>query len=217
MGFGAHRLSQVAYKMSEPQIFEDATQTVAPGETLALSYRDVGQQCNYVPWNGTVEMTIQRIVLYPSYTAAKNAGEAAGNPNGLLHSEEDPFLILDIEVTNIDAEEGDYAWRNQTISNSDGAITLQQDFQLYSSTAFNHTGSYLFPALWCVNGETSSDYSARTDIPQGETAHVILGFSLEEGAEERLDGAALIYNSIFDRMDIGSPTLGGEADGAVSH
>ena len=52
-------------------------------------------------------------------------------------------------------------------------------------------------------------------MPQGETALITLGFTLENGAEEHLDEMSLIYRSIFDRLAIGSPTLGGETDEAV--
>ena len=35
---------------------------------------------------------------------------------------------------------------------------------------------------------------------QGETAHVVLGFSLEDGEEDRLADAFLVCTSIFDRF-----------------
>lgn len=223
-GFGVYRLGQAVYDMREPQIFEEATQTVAPGEPISLTYREVGQQCNYIPWNGVVEMTVQRVALYPSYADASAAEEDAGNPNGLLNDSNkgDPFLVVEVEVANVDAEEGDYWWNRSNmeaagISGSDGAITLQDGFNLYSETPFNDSGSYLASALWCVDGASSSEYGNSVNVPQGETVHVTLGFPLEEGAEDRLDGASLIYGgSIFDRMDIGSPTLGGEDDEAAS-
>ena len=222
-GFGVYRLGQAIYDMREPQIFEEATRTVALGETISLTYREVGQECNYIPWNGTVEMTVQRVALYPSYTDAGAAEEDAGNPNGLLNdsNRDDPFLVVEVEVTNIDAEEGGYWWHQGSvdamgISDSDGAVTLQDTFSLYSDTPFNGNGNYLASALWCVDGVSSSEYGNSVDVPQGETVRVTLGFPLADGTEERLDGASLIYNSIFDRMDIGSPTLGGESDEAAS-
>lgn len=219
-GFGIHRLGQAIYKMQEPQIFEEATRTVAPGETLSLTYREVGQQHNSVPWNGTVEMTIQKVALYPSYADAHAAEKNVTNPNGLLNDsiKDNPFLVVEVAVKNIDAEEGDFTWRyaNVTgISGSDGAITLQQLFDLYSDTPIDDNGQYLASSLWCVDGESSSEYSAEAVLPQGETALITLGFTLENGAEEHLDEMSLIYRSIFGRLAIGSPTLGGETDEAV--
>lgn len=220
-GFGIYRLSQAIYDIREPQIFEEATRTVSLGEPLSLTYREVGNQSNYIPWNGTVEMAVQRVALYPSYAEANTAEKNADNPNGLLNSlnRDDPFLIVEVEVTNVDADEGDYWWRNANttgISGSDGAITLEGVFNLYSDTPFNDDDNYLSSALWCVDGVSSSEYDNLVDVPQGETVYVTLGFSLKDGAEEHLDDASLIYRSIFDRMDIGSPTLGGANNDAAS-
>lgn len=128
------------------------------------------------------------------------------------------LTVVEVAVKNIDAEEGDFTWRyaNVTgISGSDGAITLQQLFDLYSDTPIDDNGQYLASSLWCVDGESSSEYSAEAVLPQGETALITLGFTLENGAEEHLDEMSLIYRSIFDRLAIGSPTLGGETDEAV--
>lgn len=219
-GFGIYRLDQALYKMREPHILEDATRIIPLGETLSLTYREIGREHNSVPWNGTVEMTIQKVALYPSYADAHAAEKNVTNPNGLLNdsTKDDPFLVVEVAVKNIDAEEGDFTWRyaNVTdISGSDGAITLQQLFDLYSDTPIDDNGQYLASSLWCVDGESSSEYSAEAILPQGETALITLGFTLENGAEEYLDEMSLIYRSIFDRLAIGSPTLGGETDEAV--
>ena len=165
-------------------------------------------------------MTIQKVALYPSYADAHAAEKNVTNPNGLLNDsiKDNPFLVVEVAVKNIDAEEGDFTWRyaNVTgISGSDGAITLQQLFDLYSDTPIDDNGQYLASSLWCVDGESSSEYSTEAVLPQGETALITLGFTLENGAEEHLDEMSLIYRSIFDRLAIGSPTLGGETDEAV--
>lgn len=223
VGFGIYQLSQVIYDMREPQIFEEAIRTVVPGDPLSLTYREVGQQSNYIPWDGTVEMTVQKVVLYPSYADASASEKNVGSANGLLNdtNRDDPFLVVEVEVTNIDAEEGDYWWNRSNmeaagISDSDGAITLQDHFSLYSESPFDSNGNYLPSALWCVDGVSSSEYGNSVNVPQGESVRVTLGFPLEDGAEEHLNRASLIYDSVFDRMDIGSPTLGGEANEAAS-
>lgn len=222
VGFGVYRLDQAIYKMRAPQIFEEATQIVDPGETLSLAYREVGREDNQITWNGTVEMTVKKVALYHSYTDARTAGERVANPNGLLGDKNNPFLIIEVDVTNIDADEdGNTVHGDGTAagvsSDTDGAITLRQVFSLYSETPFNHTGSYLASSLWCVDGKSSSDYSTVASIPQGQTAHVTLGFSLEEGAEEHLDGAFLEYRSFYDLMSIGSPAFEGETHAAASN
>lgn len=223
VGFGVYQLGQAIYDMHEPQIFEEATRTVVPGEPLSLTYREVGQQSNYIPWDGTVEMTVQKVALYPSYTDASASEKNVGSANGLLNdtNRSDPFLVVEVEVANIDAEEGDYWWNQSNMeaagtSDSDGAITLQDHFSLYSDASFGGNVNSISSALWCVDGVSSSEYGNSVNVPQGESVYVTLGFPLEDGAEEHLNGASLIYDSIFDRMDIGSPTLGSEANETVS-
>lgn len=220
-GFGVYRLGQAAYKAQEPRIFEEATRIVALGETILLTHREVGREHNFIPWNGTVEMTIQKVALYASYADAYLSEKDVANPNGLINdtTKDCPFLVVEVRVTNVDAEEGDFTWRYADvtgISGSDGAITLQSAFHLYSDVPFGDGDRYISSALWCVDGESSSDYGASVDIPQGHTVHVVLGFPLEDGAEGQLDGASLMYESVYDRMDIGSPALGGETYASVS-
>ena len=213
-GLCVYRLNQAAYKAQEPHIFEKATHIVALGETLSLTHREVGREHNFIPWSGTVEMTIQKVTLYASYADACVLEKDVANPNGLLNdtTKDCPFLVIEVQVTNVDAEEGNFTWRYADatgISGSDGAITLRSTFHLYSDVPFGDDGRYISSALWCVDGESSSDYGASVDVPQGHTVHVVLGFPLEDGAEEQLDGASLMYESVYDRMDIGSPVLGG--------
>jgi hypothetical protein len=216
-GYGVYRLDQARLIAQAPQIIEDATQTVAFGETLSLTHRSIPRiTTNNIAWNGTVEMTLKRVVLYPSYTDALAAGESVANPNRLLHDESLPFLVVEVETVNVDAEEGDFSYVGKDVSKTDGAVTLQSfDFDLYS-TKFQSDSTMSPETCWC-DGASLSDYDATFDVAQGTTVHVTLGYSLEDGNEGYLDGASLTYISIYDLMSIGTPAVGGEVDEAAAH
>ena len=209
--FGAYRLNQAVYKANEPNIFEGATQIATPGEPLLFTYREVGQECNYIPWSGNVAMTLKEIELYQSYTAAARVDSRVRDCNSLLHDEKAPLLLIEVEIENIDAEEGEYSWHQVDVSTTDGTITVEQEaFELFSEAPFNDDGNYLRSVIWCVNGKTSNEHGNLVDLARGETTYITLGFTLEDGAENRLGDAFLIYGgAFFDRMSIGSPTFGG--------
>jgi hypothetical protein len=212
--YGIRAWDQAAYKAQEAQIFKDATQTTEFGETASLTYREVGRECNWIPWNGVVEMTLQNVTLYSSYTDALAAGESVSDPNGQLYDESCPFLVVEVEVANVDADEGGFSWDTSVQGVAgDGAVTLHNTgFNLYSETGLNERGCYMAPSTWCADGVSSSELAVEVDVAQGQTLHITLGFMLDRGAEERLDGASLIYDSRYDLMSIGTPAVGGEVE-----
>ena len=211
--FGLYKLDEYSYATNFSQIAEEATQTVALGETLKLTNRDIGRENNYVPWTGNVELAVQRVSLYESYTEAKDAEEELGVPNNSFSDESAPFLVAELEVRNVDAEWGNFSWSGTDNSIPSGAIRFHStDFVLYGK------GLSFGIATAVIGGEDLSDYYSYTSVTlsQGDSTTVLLGFSLVEDAEKNLDGAYICFISSYDRLDLGSPTLGGETDESVS-
>lgn len=199
---GGYYLSQAIYKANEPQLFEDSTQAVNAGEPMSITYRKIGKQCNYVCWYGDVEMTVRSAVLYDSYPDALEAEGDLGKTNSLFHDGSKPFLVVRLDVTNIDAVEHDLWWNNDKDAAPENGVVLNMDgFRIYTSTPFGgNTDSFTW-CTWLANGQTSGPYEhASIDLLQGETTHVVLGFSLEDGEEDRLADAFLICDSTFDRF-----------------
>lgn len=214
-GFGLYKLDEYSYAVNFSQIAEEAIQTVALGETLKLTNRDIGRENNYVPWTGNVELTAQRVSLYESYTEAKDAEGELGDPNNSFSDSDEsaPFLVAELEVRNADAEWGNFSWSGTDDSIPSGAIRFHStDFVLYGN------GLSFGIATAVIGGEDLSDYYSDTSVtlPQGDSTTVLLGFSLEEDAEKNPDGAYICFISSYDRLDLGSPTLGGETDESVS-
>lgn len=212
-GFGLYKLDEYSYAANFSQIAEEATRTVVPGETLELTNRDIGRENNYVPWTGDVGLTVQRVSLYGSYTEAKDVEDELGNPNNSFSDETVPFLVVELEVRNVDAEWGNFSWSGTDDSVLPGTIRLHStDFVLCGK------GFSLGIATAVIGGKDLSDYYGDTSftLSQGDSATVLLGFSLEEGKEKNLDGAYIYLVSSYDRLDLGSPTLGGETDESVS-
>lgn len=214
-GFGLYKLDEYSYAVNFSQIAEEAIQTVALGETLKLTNRDIGRENNYVPWTGNVELAVQRVSLYESYTVAKDAEEELGDPNNSFSDSDEsaPFLVAELEIRNVDAEWGNFSWSGTDDSIPSGAIRFHStDFVLYGN------GLSFGIATAVIGGKDLSDYYSDTSVtlPQGDSTTVLLGFSLEEDAEKNLDGAYICFISSYDRLDLGSPTLGGETDESVS-
>lgn len=213
VGFGLTKLDSYLYTENFPKLAEEETHTAALGETLALTNRDIGRETNYIPWTGNVEMAVRRVQLYESYPAAAKVEKGLGQPNGMLHNESDLFLVLEVEMHNADAEQAGFSWA------SDGepeiartALLRFMNFRIHPSN-----GDELPPTTACVDGTDYSDYYADTSflLTQGMSSDALLGFSLEDWAEDDLKGAWLGYTSQYDRLDIGSPALGGETDGSL--
>ena len=201
-------MSERLYAENLPQLAEDATQSVAFGETLSLTYREVGRENNAVPWTGNVEMTLCRVKLYGSYTEALASEEQLGicTPNGLLHDESLPFLVVDLEVRNVDASQAGFAWDADAASISQGSVGLNAtDFLLNDHPDSTISGDRDVPVCACVDGTDLSDYYQSTlfTLAQNETRDVYLGFTLEDGEEGSLSGACLEYRSPYDNLDLG--------------
>ena len=207
-GFGIYKLNEQLYIANLPQLEESETQTVAFGETLSLTYREIGQENNVVPWTGDVEMTLSRVKLYGSYTEALASEEKLSlcTPNGGLHDESDPFLVVGIEVRNVDASQAGFSWDTDADSIPQGCVGLNtMDFMLNDHPDSTMLGNRDMPVCACVNGADLSDYYQSTlfTLAQNETKNVYLGFTLEDGKEGSLSGACLQYRSPYDSLDLG--------------
>ena len=199
---GGYYLSQAIYKANEPQLFEDSTRSVNAGEPMTITYREIGKECNYVKWYGDMELTVQSAVLYDSYPEAREAEGDLGKTNSLFHDGSKPFLVVRLDATNIDAVEHDLWWNNdKDAAPENGVVLNMHGFDICTSTPFGGNAERLVWCTWLANGQTSGAYEkAEIDLLQGETAHVVLGFSLEDGEEDRLADAFLVCTSIFDRF-----------------
>lgn len=208
VGFGAFKLSERRYVDSLPQLADDSTQTVAFGETMSLTYREIGRESNYIPWTGSVEVTLRQAKLYSSYIEANSSEDWLGgcSPNGLLHDEGDPFLVVGLEVRNADASQAGFSWDADAQSVPPGCVGLHSDSFLIDDRASSaDSAARNSPACACVGGVDLSDYYESTlfTLAQGESLEVHLGFTLEDGAESSLPGACLEYRSPYDRLDLG--------------
>ena len=214
LGFGGYQLNQVMYKENEPQLFEEATRSVNLGEPMTITYREIGKQCNYVRWNGDVELTVQSATLYSSYSEALEAEGYLGEANNRSLVEDGPFLVTKLDVLNIDAVENDLWWNNDKDEAPEGGIVLEMGmFDIYLSSPFGFDGGSPEVLAWCTwlaNDQTSGLYEkASIDLRRGETAHIVLGFSLDEDEAAKLGDAFLVCSSVFDRFYLGSPSLEG--------
>ena len=216
LGAGGFYLSQTMYKANEPKLFEESTRLANLGDSMTITYREVGKQPNYVQWHGDVELTVQSATLHGSYSEALEAEGYLGEANNRSLTENRPFLVVKLDVTNIDAVENDLWWNgNKDEAPKDGIALDMSAFSIYLSNPFGFDGrspEVLGWCTWLANGQTSGLYEkASIDLKQGETAHVVLGFPVDSDEVAKLDDAFLVCSSVFDRFYLGSPSLeGGE-------
>lgn len=111
ISYGAYSLDK-SYKAEQRELFRDAVkESFSMNETIRLDsqvdesdvmpYSNVSASAG-LPWKGAVDVTIERAELYPSVDSAGLADLVS-----LSQPEETNFLLLEVEVVNIDAE-GNY-------------------------------------------------------------------------------------------------------------
>ncbi len=212
VGFGVYKYREQLYIQSLPRLMEEATQVTEPDQAMELTYREVGStEYNCIPWDGIVEMRLSGARLYENYAQAQAAEGELGSSNGLLR-EDAPYLVIELEVSNVDAVETGYAWDVNADAPDHGVRLLSTGFLLCFGS-FNDAKS---PAMLVIDGQDCSDYESYFDLVQGGEATAFMGFSLDEDYGERLESAWLTYVSPFDKIDLSSVSLGGEGDGTSS-
>lgn len=176
-GIGIYYGSQAIHQRAAEQRIAEATTTVAAGETALIVGNEDGS--DGIPWKGTMGVCVKRSVLYPSFTAAQKV-EALGNIATEGQDESDPYLVVDLILTNIDAQARyPLVDANQAPVYENGlntSIFMLQGRQ-YSHLPLSVASSQTFISTWTLL------------LDVGEKTTLQLGFSIPNN--ESLDGAYL--------------------------
>lgn len=200
VGFGVYKINEQLYIQSLPQLMEEATQVVDSGQAMELTYKEVGStEHNSIPWNGVVEMTLQRMKLYESFDAAQACEGEIGSSNGLLR-EDAPYLVIELGISNVDAVETGFSWDTNVDLAGQGVRLLSSGFLV----CFGSINDSKAPATVVVGGQDCSAYEAYYDLSQGESVTALVGYSLSDGYDERLESAWFTYVSPYDKIDLAS-------------
>lgn len=200
VGFGVYKINEQLYIQSLPQLMEEATQVVDSGQVMELTYKEVGStEHNSIPWNGVVEMTLQRMKLYESFDAAQACEGEVGSSNGLLR-EDAPYLVIELGISNVDAVETGFSWDMNADLAGQGVRLLSSGFLV----CFGSINDSKAPAAVVVGGQDCSAYEAYYDLSQGESVTASVGYSLSDGYDERLESAWFTYVSPYDKIDLAS-------------
>ncbi len=198
VGFGVYKINEQLYIQSLPQLMEEATQVVDSGQAMNLTYKEVGStEHNSIPWSGVVEITLQRMELYGSFDEAQASEDEIDSSNGLLR-EDAPYLVIELGISNVDAVETGFSWDTNADLAGQGVRLLSSGFLV----CFGSINDSKAPVTVVIDGQDCSAYEAYFDLPQGESVTALVGYSLSDGYDERLDSAWFTYVSPYDKIDL---------------
>lgn len=160
----------LAISLANQHIAEDnlakATTIIQPYQTARVMGNDDGS--DGMPWSGEMEIRVVNSVLYPSLVNARQSCNL-GNIANEGQSEDDPYLVVDLLLSNINAEaRAAFMDASQNVVRRNGVNA--SIFMLEGDD-----GSYL-PLSVNTNRESLSTWTFLLD--EGEEAALRLGYSV---------------------------------------